>query len=254
MQDGVKSAGLLITGGTKGLGFAIARCVARPGLALFLSYRSDDAAAVVAKRELSDLGATVHLIKRNVGTPEEGAKVIDEIARHVDVLSGIVHCAAVPNPGYLLDQEWGEIDEAVRVGGLALLYLVQPAMRMMGEDSSVIFLSGAAIDIALPKHGALALAKAAGEMAVRHLAIECGARGIRFNTLRSGPVDTQLFRDSRGDGSPPATTPRGRALKANDVGEAASFLLSPAASMITGQHFMVDGGLNATIRSERKHT
>jgi enoyl-[acyl-carrier protein] reductase III len=144
--------------------------------------------------------------------------------------------------------------EAINVGGMALLYLVQPAMKLLREGSSVLFLSGSSVDLVLPHHGALAAAKALGECMIRYMAIECAPRGINFNTLRTGPVDTELFRSVRapstvGEAALPPSTPNGRRLTVEDIAATAVFLVSPEASMIRGQHIMVDGALSTTVRA-----
>ncbi len=139
------------------------------------------------------------------------------------------------------------------MGGLALLYLVQPAIPLLGEGSSVIFLSGSSVDLVLPGHGALATAKALGECMIRYLAIELAPRGINFNTLRTGPVDTELLRSVRSPSGEPIglpPTPNGRGLTVEDIAAAAAFLASPAGSMVRGQAIMVDGGLNTTVRGK----
>jgi NAD(P)-dependent dehydrogenase (short-subunit alcohol dehydrogenase family) len=244
----------LIAGGTKGIGLAIALRIATPGAQLFLNYRADDVAARSAAEQLGARGATAHLIREDIGSPEGSAAVIAKVAAAADHLDALVHTAAVPNPGYLAEQKLEGVLQAIQVGGLALLYLVQPAMALLRSGSSVIFLSGSSVDLVLPHHGALATAKALGECMIRYMAIECAPRGINFNTLRTGPVDTELFRSVRppsasGEAALPPVTPCGRRLTVEDIAETAAFLLSPQASMVRGQIVMVDGALSTTVRA-----
>ncbi len=245
---------VLIAGGSKGIGLAIALRIARPGAQMFLNYRSDDAAAQKAAAQIKERGATAHLIRADIATPESAAAVIDKVAALTDRLDVLVHTAAVPNPGYLAEQKLDEVLQAIHVGGLALLYLVQPAMKLLGQGSTVLFLSGSSVDLVLPHHGALATAKALGECMIRYMAIECAPRGINFNTLRTGPVDTELFRSVRapsttGEAALPPVTPNGRRLTVEDIAETAAFLVSPGAVMIRGQAVMVDGALSTTVRA-----
>jgi NAD(P)-dependent dehydrogenase (short-subunit alcohol dehydrogenase family) len=245
---------VLIAGGSKGIGLAVALRIARPGAQVFLNYRSDDAAAKKAAAQLEERGATPHLIRADIATPESAAAVIDKVAAVTDRLDVLVHTAAVPNPGYLAEQKLDEVLQAIHVGGLALLYLVQPAMKLLGQGSTVLFLSGSSVDLVLPHHGALATAKALGECMIRYMAIECAPRGINFNTLRTGPVDTELFRSVRApsttsDAALPPVTPNGRRLTVEDIAETAAFLVSPGAAMIRGQAVMVDGALSTTVRA-----
>jgi enoyl-[acyl-carrier protein] reductase III len=245
---------VLIAGGSKGIGLAIALRIAKPGAQMFLNYRGDDAAAQKAAAQIKERGATPHLIRADIGTPEGAASVIDKVAAITDRLDVLVHTAAVPNPGYLAEQKLDEVLQAINVGGMALLYLVQPAMKLLGQGSTVLYLSGSSVDLVLPHHGALATAKALGECMIRYMAIECAPKGINFNTLRTGPVDTELFRSVRapsstGEAALPPVTPNGRRLTVEDIAEAAAFLVSPGGSMVRGQAVMVDGALSTTVRA-----
>jgi NAD(P)-dependent dehydrogenase (short-subunit alcohol dehydrogenase family) len=245
----------LIAGGTKGIGLAIGVRLSKPGAHIFLSYASDDAAAKAAAAKVKEKGGTPHTIKADIGTAEGGRAVIDAVAKVTDRLDAIVHSAAVPNPGYLATQDMKEIRHAIDVGGMALLYLVQPAMKLLAEGSTVLFLSGASTTLVLPHHGALAAAKALGECFVRYLAVECASKGINFNTLGSGPVDTELFRSVRpahltGEAALPPATLNGKRLVPEDLADVAEFLLSKAGRMVRGQNILVDGGLSTTTRAK----
>lgn len=244
----------LIAGGTKGIGGAIGVKLARPGADIFLSYHSDEAAAAQAAEQVRQRGATPHLIRADVGSEEGGRLIIDHVSKVVAHLNALVHSAAVPNPGELATQDLAKVKQAVEVGGMALLYLVQPAMKLLGQGSTVLFLTGASTHLVLPRHGALAAAKALGDCFVKYLAIECAAKGINFNSLGVGPVDTDLYRSVAArspDGTPlpPPTTPNGRRITPEDVAEVAAFLVSEGGSMIRGQTVLVDGGMSTTVRS-----
>ena len=244
----------LIAGGSKGIGLAIALRLAHPGGVIFINYASDETAAQEAAERISQRGAIAHLVKADIGSPDGSAKVLAQVASKATRLDALVHASAVPNPGPLESQSLESIRSAVEIGGMALLYLVRAGMNLLGNGSSVLFLSGNGVDLVLPNHGALAAAKALGECFVRYLAIECASRGINFNTLRIGPVDTALYRQAIGsaaDIAGPLTppTPNGRHLTAADAAMAAEFLLSKAGAMIRGQTILVDGGLSTAVRA-----
>ena len=133
------------------------------------------------------------------------------------------------------------------------MILLPAAMKLLGEGSSVLFLSGASTHLVLPGYGALASAKALGDCFVRYLAIECAQQGINFNTLGSGPVDTELYRSAApksptGEAMPPPVSPNGKRITAEDLAEVAAFLVSKGGSMIRGQVVLVDGGMSTTVR------
>lgn len=239
---------ILIAGGTKGIGLAIAKRLAGPGVTFFLNYAASDAAAHEARQLVEALGAKVHLIKQDIATREGSAEVIRQVAEQTEGLDLLVHCAAIPNPAALIEQDLAVVHETIAIGGLSLLYLVQPAIPLLRSGSNVLFLSGKVVDVTLHHFGALASAKALGECMVRYLAVELAPRGINVNTLRTGPVDTELSRKVRAampnpEDRKPATTPNGRALQLEEIAEVAAFLASPAADMIRGQAIAIDGGL-----------
>lgn len=244
----------LIAGGSKGIGLAIALQLANPGVTIFINYASDENAAREAVERVSERGATAYLIKADIGSPEGAAEVMASVGKKADRLDALVHASAVPNPGLLESQSLESIRSAIEIGGMALLYLVRAGTNLLTNGSSVLFLSGNGVDLVLPNHGALAAAKALGECFVRYLAIECASRGVNFNTLRVGPVDTALYRqaigasaDTTGPLTPP--TPNGRHLVAADAAFTAEFLLSKAGAMIRGQTILVDGGLSTRVRT-----
>lgn len=239
---------VFISGGTKGIGLAIALRFSRPGARLFLNYAASDAAAQKAKAEVEALGGTVYLVKADVGTPEGAAAAIEQVAKATGHLDALIHSAAIPYSAELAVQDPKDVIAAVNLGGLGLLWLVQPAVKLLVRGSSVIFLSGKSVDVALKAHGALASAKALGECMVRYLAVELAPQGINVNTMRTGPLDTELFRglqqkDAAGNTPPPSVTPTGRRLELADVAAVAEYLCSPAADMVRGQIIMVDGAL-----------
>ena len=244
----------LIAGGTKGIGCAIAARLAKPGAQIFLSYHQDEQAAAKAADLVRAKGATPHLIRADVGTEQGGRLVIDKVRGVVSTLNVLVHSAAVPNPGELATQDIAKIRHAIEVGGMALLYLVQPAMGLLARGSTVLFLTGASTHLVLPRHGALAAAKALGDCFIKYLAIECANKDINFNSLGVGPVDTDLYRSvapksADGQSLPPPTSPNGRRITPEDVAEVAAFLASPGGSMVRGQTVLVDGGMSTTVRA-----
>lgn len=245
LSDAPSSQTLLVIGGTRGLGLAIARKLAAPGMTLFLNYVADDASAAAAARAVAAAGATAHLIRADAATPAGAAAIIAATAGGSARLDAIIHCAGIASPGLLVEQDLQTIQRTIEVGGMSLLYVVRAALPLLARDSSVIYLSGGSVDTPAPGGGARAMAKALGECMVRCLVAECAQRAINFNTFRSGPVDTGVFRAAAGSaGALPAVTLTAEQLDVDDVANAVALLLSPAARMIRGQTIRVDGGLS----------
>jgi len=238
---------VVITGGIRGIGLAVARSLAAPGTTLVLVYRSDDAQAASAQAELEAAGATVAPMRADVADAAALAAGFDRLG--LDRVDGLVHCAAIPNRGALLGQDMDEVRRAIEVGGLSLLGLAQLLVPRMSRGGSIVFLSGPAVERVNPLRGAIASGKAVGEVLVRYLAVECAERGITVNAVRPWGVRTALFETPLPDGTVPRLSPTldGTELQAADVAGVVSFLLSPAASMIRGQTIAVDGGMSLVM-------
>ena len=96
--------------------------------------------------------------------------------------------------GPLLEIEPEELEKAIAVNGLALVNLVREALPLMGEGSTVFYVSSRGARFVIPNYGALGTAKALGEHVVRYLAREAAPRGVRVITVAPGAVDTAAFR------------------------------------------------------------
>ena len=132
---------VLVTGGTKGIGLAIAKRVAGRQGRVILAYHNDDAAAETAIADISVAGGDAVVIKADVGTLEGSAALIAEIERQGLGLTHIVHSAAMIYPTTLLGSDLVKFRQAVETNGLSLLYLVHAAQHLLGRGSSVVFIT-----------------------------------------------------------------------------------------------------------------
>ena len=156
---------ILVTGGTKGIGLAIALRLAKPGEELFLVYHRDEAAAADAKLKIEKTGATTHLIKSDVGSIEEVRSLMNDIQVTSGELDHIVHAAATIYPTTLLDADLEKFSKAIETNGLSLLYLVQRALPLLRDGSSIVFISSLGAHATNPRsrYAALGTGKALAE-------------------------------------------------------------------------------------------
>lgn len=242
---------ILITGGSKGIGRAIALRFAKPGNAVFVNYHADDDAAESTAEEIRSRGAEAHLIKGDVGTPEGARQVVEEVAERTDRLDQLVHGAVDAYAAAALDADLEKFTRAAHLNGLALLYLVQPALPLLTSGSTVFFLSSRGSHTVVPRYVGIGPAKAFAESLIRYLAVELAPRGIRANVVSSGALATDALRalipdiDDRMEALA-AANPSGRNVDFDDVCAAVEFLASPEAGMIQGRVLMIDGG--STLR------
>ncbi len=239
---------ILITGGSKGIGRAIAASFAEQAGDVFINYHGDDGAAAEAKAEVEQRGARCHLIKQDVGTPAGAGAVLDAVAAHTDRLDQLVHCAVRGISQPVLEIDPVAFTSAVNLNGTALLYLVQAARPLLRRGSTVFFLSSRGGRTVVPNYAAIGVAKALAESLVRYLAVELAPLGVRINCVAPGVVDTAAVRDLFGDQAEAVvkhaaeTNPSGRGVQAEDYTNLIRFLASPEAAFIQGQMIFVNGG------------
>ena len=183
---------ILVTGGIKGIGFAIAKRFAKPNTDVFLNYHNDDASAAIAQLEIEQLGARCHLIRGDVSTPLGSNTVLDRVNAKVDQLDQLVHCAVRVIAAPTLQVDPDDFTRAVNLNGTALLYLVQAALPLLKRGSTVFFLSSRGGRTVIKNYAAVGVGKALAESLIRYLAVELAPRGIRINAIAPGAVDTDF--------------------------------------------------------------
>ncbi|MFD1514193.1 SDR family oxidoreductase [Halomarina rubra] len=239
---------ILLTGGSKGIGRAIGERFAEDGDDVFINYHSDDDAANEAADAVESAGGSAYLVKGDVSSPEGAQAVVDEVAAETDHLDQVVHCAVDPLSSPVMEVDPERFTEAVTLNGIGLLYVAQAAFPLLGEGSTIFFMSSRGSDTVVPAYAALGTSKAFGECLIRYLAKELAPHGIRANTVAAGPLDTEAIHSVLDDAeerlaAAAEANPSGRGLAFDDVTEAVHWIASPEAEMVQGQLLFVDGGL-----------
>ena len=234
-------AAVLVTGGTRGIGKAIALRLAREGAGrAVLGYMRNDAAAEAAAEEIRAAGAEPVLVRGNVAS----AKVVVELASH-GPYRVVVHNAATGVIRPALETEDKHWDWTLAANARALLSLARATVPAMEEGSSIVAISSLGSQRVLPNYVLVGTSKAALESVVRYLGFDLAPRGIRVNCVSAGVVDTEAldwFPNKEQMLASVKRTPAGRLVEPKDVAAAVSFLCSPDATMVCGQTLVVDGG------------
>jgi enoyl-[acyl-carrier protein] reductase III len=232
---------VIVTGGSRGIGKAIALRLARDGAArVAIGYFRSDTAAEETADELRALGAEPILVRGNVTS----SRVAEQVAAlgPVDVL---VHNAATGVLRPALDTEDKHWDWTLNANARALLSLTRVVAPTMASGSSIVAISSLGSGRVLENYTLVGTSKAALEALVRYLAVELAPRGIRVNAVSAGVVETgalEHFPNREEMLASGAGNPVGRLVTPADIAGVVSFLCSPDAEMIRGQTVVIDGG------------
>ena len=236
---------VLVTGGTRGIGRAIALRFACAGAdRVALGYMRNDRAAEEAATEVRAHGADVTLVRGNITS----SRVLEEV-RDLGRLDVVVHNAATGVIRPALETEDKHWDWTMNANARALLQLARVAAPQMEPGASIVAISSLGAQRVLENYTLVGTSKAALESLVRYLAVELAPRGIRVNAVSGGVVDTgalEHFPNREEMLAAGAANPVGRLVAPDDIAGAVAFLCSPDAAMVCGQTIVVDGGFSLT--------
>jgi enoyl-[acyl-carrier protein] reductase III len=243
----IEGGAVLVTGGSRGIGRAIARRFAELGAKrIAIGYLRSDQAAEEAAEELRSLGAEPVLVRGNVAS----TRIAERVAE-LGPLDAVVHSAATGVIRKALETSDKHFDWTLAANARAFLSLARAAAPQMPAGSSIVGVSSLGSQRVLENYVLVGTSKAALEALVRYLAVELAPYGIRVNAVSGGVIETdaldhfpnreQMLSRSR------ERTPAGRLVEPADIADAVVFLCSPHAEMIRGQTLIVDGGFSLVV-------
>ncbi|HET7129736.1 MAG TPA: SDR family oxidoreductase [Gaiellaceae bacterium] len=236
---------IFVTGGSRGIGRAIALRFARNGATrVAIGYLRNDSAAEETAEELRVLGTEPTLVRGNITSQ----RVLDQVAE-LGPLDVLVHNAATGVIRPALETEDKHWDWTLNANARALLQLARIAAPSMPDGSSIVALSSLGAQRVLDNYALVGTSKAALESLVRYLGVELAPR-IRVNAVSGGVVETgalEHFPNREEMLRVGASNPVGRLVTPDDIAGAVAFLCSKDADMIRGQTIVVDGGFSLLV-------
>ena len=250
-EKALKGKVALITGGSRGIGRAITLKLAEEGADVVINFFRKKSTAGSTAEEARVKGVKAHIIKANVGEPEQIESMFAEIESQFGRLDILVNNAAsgVARSALKLDDRgW---DWTMDINARAFLLCAQRAARLMKSGGKMVSISSLGSRLVLPIYTAVGVSKAALEALTRYLAIELAPMGICVNGIAAGAVETETLKLYTADPNLPKpawqTTPAGRIVKPEDVAELVAFLCNDRSNMIRGQIIVIDGGVSLTL-------
>ena len=243
---------IVVTGGSRGIGAAIARRLAADGYAIAVNYASDAAAAGATVSAIEAAGGAARAFQADVADADAVKRLFAE-AEALGRLAGLVNNAGSSGRfARVVDQDGADLAKlfAVNVTG-TILCCKEAALRLStrygGQGGAIVNLSSIAARLGgLPGLAAYAASKGAVETFTKGFAAEVGPEGIRVNAVAPGMIETdmtgELLSQPGARERIAAMTPLGRLGAPDDVAEAAAWLMSPAAAFVTGSVLTVSGG------------
>jgi len=236
-----------VTGGSRGIGAAVARRLAREGASVALTYvRAEEQARAVAK-EMEAAGGTASVLQADLTLPNAAAQAVERTVEELGGIDILVNNAGFLAYGPLAEVTAEDLDRVLAVDVRSVFLAAQAAARHMGDGGRIISI-GSCFNGRVPgaDFAVQAMAKTALLGMTKALARELGPRGITATTVDPGPIDTDM-NPADGDAGDfqRDLTALDRFGEADDIAAAVAFLAGPGGRYVTGTNLAVDGGYTA---------
>jgi 3-oxoacyl-[acyl-carrier protein] reductase len=237
----------LITGGSRGIGAAIAKRLAADGASVAITYsKGADAAASIVK-EIERAGRKAIAIQADAADANAVKAAVEKTVATFGRLDVLVNNAGTAIPKTFEETTLEEMDRVIDINVRGVFVATQAALKHMKDGGRIIMIGSAVGErVLVPGLVPYSATKGAVKIFTQGLSREVGSRGITVNNVQPGPIDTDL-NPAAGDWAVPqkAATALDRYGHVDEVASLVAFVAGPESSYITGANLTVDGGMNA---------
>jgi enoyl-[acyl-carrier protein] reductase III len=250
-RNGFEGRVALITGGSRGIGRALALSLAQRGATPIIAYRRNEDAARDAVAEIERFGVPGLSIRADLESVEEIEAMFDQVQERFGRLDFFVSNASASNFRPMMDLKPHHLERTFNTNVRAFVLGTQRATNLMNRGGRIVVLSSYGSLRVFPTYANLGATKAALEMWARYMAVELAPLGINVNVVTPGIIksDSSSFFYQTGLVAPLETVvtkiPKQRLGTVQEAANCVLFLLSPASEYVTGTTLVVDGGLTA---------
>jgi 3-oxoacyl-[acyl-carrier protein] reductase len=237
----------LVTGGSRGIGAAIAKRLAADGASVAITYAKDSKSAAAIVKAIEDSGGKAVTIQADAADAEAVKGAVEKAVAALGRLDVLVNNAGTAIPKKFEDTTLEELDLLININFRGTMVATQAALKHMNDGGRIIMI-GSCVGERMMTPGLVpySATKGAVKMFTQGLSREVGGRGITVNNVQPGPIDTDL-NPAAGEWAVPqkAATALNRYGTVDEVAALVSFVAGPESSYITGANLTVDGGTNA---------
>jgi 3-oxoacyl-[acyl-carrier protein] reductase len=237
----------LVTGGSRGIGAAIAKRLAADGASVAITYAKDATAASAVVKAIESAGGKALAIQADAADTKAINAAVEKTVATLGRLDILVNNAGTAIPKKFEDTTLDEMDHMINLNFRGVMVATQAALKHLPDNGRIINI-GSCVGERMMTPGLVAYSatKGAVKMFTQGLSREVGSRGITVNNVQPGPIDTDL-NPAAGDWAPSqkAATALNRYGTVDEVAALVAFVASPESSYITGANLTVDGGTNA---------
>ncbi len=237
----------LVTGGSRGIGAAIAKRLAADGATVAITYAKDAEAAAKVVKGIEQAGGKAIAFQADAADADAVRGAVEKTVAALGGIDVLVNNAGTAIPKKFEDATLEELDRVIDINIRGVMVATQAALKHMNNGGRIIMI-GSCVGERMMTPGLVpySATKGAVKMFSQGLSREVGSRGITVNNIQPGPIDTDL-NPAAGEWAVPqkAATALDRYGKVEEVAALVAFVAGPEASYITGANLTVDGGTNA---------